>query len=332
MTADPGAHRTRSFIRAHALRAINVAVFAALIALLYRQIDIDELRMAIGDVDLWFVAAAFLLNVPITTLYVVRSHGVLVRLGHRVERHVLVPAMILGNVAGSLTPGSSGEILRAAALRGHSQIPAADGAALVLFERGVSLYMMALCTAIAGIFVALPLGIALVVSAVVLPLFAVPAFGPVLLRALPTANEAQATSLVARAIGQVSQAKDRVSWILEDRRLFVTWATFTLIVLALSALQVWLLAHGIADTVSPAEASFAFFACQLAGIASLLPLGLGAADGSLAALLRRFGLTFEQGAAAAVLLRMIVTIPFGIMAILCYVYLQRLSKSPQPEA
>ena len=96
-------------------------------------------------------------------------------------------------------------------------------------------------------------------------------------------------------------------------------------------LQIWLLARSIADSVDPAEVWVAFGASQLAGIASLLPLGLGATDGSLAAILRRFGLTIEQGAATAVLFRLAVTIPYGIIALVCFLYLQRLGAAERQD-
>ena len=62
---------------------------------------------------------------------------------------------------------------------------------------------------------------------------------------------------------------------------------------------------------------------QLVGIISLIPLGLGAVDGSLAALLERFGMTLEQGAAVALLARLTQTLPLIIAAFACYAWLVR---------
>jgi uncharacterized membrane protein YbhN (UPF0104 family) len=316
-----------AFIRHHALRLANVVVLAILGALLYRQVDVRELRTAIGHADVRLVAAALALDVPIAVLFVLRSHFVLVRLGYRVEARVLVPAIILGNVAGSLTPASTGELLRATALRGHAKVATADGVALVLFERGVSVYLMALTTGVAAAFVTLSSGRALAVAVASVPLLAAPAFAPLLLRRLPAPSNGTRTSLAARAFGHVSDAADRLSWILEDRGLLAIWSLITVLILTMSMLQVWLLARSISDVVNPAQAWVAFGGSQLAGIASLLPLGVGALDGSLAAILRKFGLTFEQGAGTAVLLRLVVTIPYGITAIVCYLYLQHLGAS-----
>lgn len=334
--AVPGAESSvvggGTFLQRHALRLLNLLVLAVIVVLLSRQINGADLRHAIGNAALAPLAGAFCLNAPIMALFVVRSHIVLVRLGHRVERRVLVPAIILGNVAGSLTPASSGELLRATALRGHAQVPATDSAALVFFERGMSVYLMALGTAVAAAFVALPGGFALLVLVAALALTAAPAFGSSLLRALRERDAEERSSFLARSLGGLRRASDRLGWILDHRGVFAVWSLVTACILMLSALQVWLLARSVADIVDVKEAWVAFGGSQLAGIVSLLPLGIGALDGSLAAILRKYGMSFGQGTAAAVLLRAVITIPYGIVAIACYAYLHRLENRRRHDA
>jgi uncharacterized membrane protein YbhN (UPF0104 family) len=126
-------------------------------------------------------------------------------------------------------------------------------------------------------------------------------------------------------------ATDRIGFIMADRRLLLTWSAATALLFGIFTLQIWMLERSIADALDPAQVWVAFGASQLAGIASLLPLGLGAMDGSLAALLRRFGLTLDQGAATAVLFRLVVTIPYGIVALLCFLYLERPGASGRRE-
>ena len=320
------------FLRAYGLRLVNVLVLVLLVAFLYRQVSLHDLRAGLRDADLRFVAAAFALNLPVAALFAARSHLVLARLGHRVEPRILVPAMILGNVAGSLTPASSGELLRAAALRSHAKIPTADGITLVIFERSLSLYLLALGTGVCAAFVALSQGSALLVALASLPLLIAPLSVPRLLRLLPARTANEQSSLVSRAFAHIRDAAAQLRIIFEDKRLLAAWSLATLLLFAIFTLQIWLLARSISDAVSPAQVWVAFGASQLAGIASLLPLGLGAADGSLAAILRKFGMTFEQGAATAVLFRLVVTIPYGVVAILCYVYLQRVDKTSGPQS
>lgn len=331
---DPvaGEGSARGFIRRHALRIANAAVLIVIAALLYRQINFSETRRALGDVQPGWVAAAVCLNAPVAALFALRSHFVLVRLGHRVEVRVLVPAMILGNVAGALTPASTGEILRAAALRSHAKIPAVDGIALVLFERGVSVYLMVLGTGVVAAILALSRGQALAVGAASIPLFLAPAFAPVLLRFIPPHGTDGRSSLASRAFGHVRDATGRLDWILRDIRLLLLWSFLTSLLFVLPTLQIWMLTRGIGHGVPPSKLWVAFGASQLAGIASLLPLGLGAADGSLAALLHRMGMTFEQGTAVAILVRATMTLPLGLMALASYLYLTRTSGRTAAEA
>ena len=103
----------------------------------------------------------------------------------------------------------------------------------------------------------------------------------------------------------------------------------TAVMFIVVALQIWVLSRAVSHAVSPVEAWTAFGASQLAGIVSLLPLGIGAADGSLAALLRRMGTTFEQGTVVAILVRAVMTLPMGLVAVLCYLYLQRLGSGTE---
>ena len=72
-----------------------------------------------------FVAAAVLaLNVPIVALWVVRSHWVLARLGYRLPLISLAAVTTVGNVAGTLTPGGAGDVLRGVALKDRHELPA----------------------------------------------------------------------------------------------------------------------------------------------------------------------------------------------------------------
>jgi uncharacterized membrane protein YbhN (UPF0104 family) len=111
--------------------------------------------------------------------------------------------------------------------------------------------------------------------------------------------------------------------LLRDRKLLAGWSMLTAAMFAIAMLQLWLLARSVSHAIRPEEAWTAYGASQLAGIASLLPLGLGAADGSLAALLRRMGTTFEQGTVVAILVRATMTLPLGLMALASWLWLAR---------
>lgn len=308
-------------------RFIHVAVAIALLALVLWKSGARDIGGVLGDADYRLLAVVVALNVPLALLFPVRSHFVLMRLGARIDPQLLVPAMILGNVAGSLTPASSGELLRTAVLRSHADLPARDGLALVLYERGISVWIMALGTGVAAGFVGLGVGMALVVAAASLPLFALPAIGPFLLRLLPETRD-EATSRRARMIFRANDVAGRMRWLLEDRTLLLGWSMITAAMFVIASAQIWLLTESVGDAVRPHEAWVAYGASQLAGIVSLLPLGLGAADGSLSGLLRRMGMTLEQGASVAILSRAALTLPLGLMAVASYIWLTRERKKP----
>jgi len=67
-------------------------------------------------------------------------------------------------------------------------------------------------------------------------------------------------------------------------------------------------------------------------VASLLPLGLGVLDGTLAAVLARLGATLDQGSIVAVSVRATVTLPLLLAAFVCYLYLQRSDATDQVAA
>ena len=300
--------------------------------LLFISQKIDAFNALIGRWLSWLVVAVVLLNIPMALLFPMRAHFVLRRLGARVHPRVLVPTVILGNVAGALTPASSGELLRTTMLRSHADLPVEDGLALVLYERALSVWILAMGTAIVASFIALELTQALAVAAVALLLAMLPVAGPWLLDRLPAVGEEERHGVLRSALRRLQRVAGRLQLLLGDRMLLAGWSLLTAAIFAITTLQLWLLARSVSHAISPAEAWTAFGASQLAGIASLLPLGLGAADGSLAALLRRMGTTFEQGTVVAILVRATMTLPLGIMAVTSYAYLVRISgNAPREE-
>ena len=312
---------------------LHASIAIALLALIVWKTGIGDVRRVLSDVDPRLLVAVIALNVPIALLFPLRAHFVLQRLGARVRPSVLVPAAILGNVAGSLTPASSGELLRTAVLRSHANLPVDDGLALVLYERALSVWIMAAGTAIVAAFVALARTQAIAVAGVVAILALLPAVGPWLLDLLPDAGgDEDRAGMLRSLVRRIQRVSSRLQLLLNDRALLAGWSLLTSAIFALTTLQLWLLARSVSHAIRPEEAWTAYGASQLAGIASLLPLGLGAADGSLAALLRRMGTTFEQGTVVAILVRATMTLPLGLLAVASYLYLARMPETPAAEA
>jgi hypothetical protein len=114
---------------------------------------------------------------------------------------------------------------------------------------------------------------------------------------------------------------ESVTRLSRDRALVAQWSVLTIGLLCLVALQYWLAAASLTSGVAFHEAWVAFGVSQLVGIVTLLPLGLGSSDAVLVALYRRFGLTFDEAASGAVLVRAINTLPLILIAALAYTYL-----------
>lgn len=307
------------------LRALQVPVVLALFALLLWRAGVADAGRAFGDVDPWLAVAVIGLNVPLAVLFAVRSHILLVRMGHRLPRAMLLSIAVLGNVAGTLTPASSGEVLRATALRSRAGVAGRDGAALVIFERALSLYLMAAGTAIAAAWIFLPPWAGGLAAVAVLPAAVLPIAASPLLRLIPRTGDGDGAQpgVFRKALRGASDVAEQVQRLLRDVRVVLAWEAVTVGAFATATLQYWLLVRSLSAAVSPGEIWVAFGASQLAGVASLLPLGLGAADGSLAALLRRMGTTFEQGTVVAILARATMTLPLGVMAVASYLHLAR---------
>lgn len=310
----------------------QASLVLALFAFLAWRLDLAALRGALSDAHVGALAVVVALNIPVIALFAARMHLVLLRLGHPLPADVVTSVALVGNVAGSLTPASSGEMLRAASLRSHSDISLDDAIALVFFERGVSLYVLALGTLAAFSAETLPAAVAIVIVAASFTALALPyVFAPLLDR-LPTGRDG---SLLGRMLRRLRSVGGRLRRLLRSPGLLLPWLALTMAVFVLFTLQFWLLARSLEDVVSPNEMWVAFGASQLAAIVSLVPLGLVTSDASLAGILNRFGMTLEGGAAVAILVRAAITLPMIMAAAAAWLYLSRATPAtsfPAPTA
>jgi uncharacterized membrane protein YbhN (UPF0104 family) len=314
------------------LRWLLLLAGSALFALFLWQLDLESAAEALRDAEPWALASALLLNVVLIALFGLRSHLVLLRLGHRLPLSLVVPIALVGNVAGALTPAASGEALRAAALSAHADVPVRDSVALVFFERGVSLYLLIVGTLAGAAWLALPAAWAVAAYAGLLAgVLALPVVAPPLLRALLSPlDEEVPPAGIGRILAPVRGAAGRLAMLLADWPLFIRWSLLTYAIFGVFSLQIWLLARSMTPDISAIEAWLALAVSQLATIASLVPMGVGVQDSSMAALLDRFGMTLEQGAAVALLVRVTVTAPCIIAAFGCYAWLVR--RAPRENA
>jgi uncharacterized membrane protein YbhN (UPF0104 family) len=309
------------------LRYAQVPLILALFALFALRLDFGGLREALGATDAIPLIIVIALNLALCALFAMRMNLVLLRLGHRLPADVVLASAVVGNVAGALTPASSGEVLRAAALRSHSDVSVDDAVALITFERGMSLCVLALGTLAAFSTTVLPAPVAVAACAGCGLALGVPFLIAPLLDRLPFAAD---DSLVGRALNRVRSTAAQLRLLLRSVRLAVPWIGITATIFAVSALQFWILARSLDDVVTPQEAWIAFGASQLAAIVTFVPLGIGPGDASLAAMLRRYGMSLESGTAVAILVRATSTLPLIVLAALSYLYLSRRTQPERP--
>ncbi|HEY7374387.1 MAG TPA: lysylphosphatidylglycerol synthase transmembrane domain-containing protein [Polyangia bacterium] len=311
------------------LRLLQVGLAVAVVAFVVVRSHPSELWRVLQDVDARRALAALLLNVPVLLLAPLRSYLVYRRLGHSVAAGVVVPTTIVGFVAGGLTPGASGELLRAQSLRDRAAVSFHDVVTAVVYERALSVYVLVLAAAFIAAVSYLSPAAAASAGVVCLALVLAPWAGAGLLSAFKLEDRhIEGSGIVARAARRLLSTAVQIRFLMQDVKLLLATSAISLVIFALIALQYWLFARGVNADVGIGDAWIALAISTFAGIVALIPLGLGILDGSLAATLDRLGATLEQGAAVVVLVRALVTLPLVLIAALCYVLLQRRVAAP----
>jgi uncharacterized protein (TIRG00374 family) len=306
------------------LRYLNIVLAAAIVGLIVYRADPGQLWEVLRSTDFRLALAAALLNLPIALLAPVRSFLVFRHLGRAIPLDVLVPATVLGFVAGGLTPAAAGEILRAGPLRSRANVPVEETMAVIVFERVLSMYLLILstCVLLGVVFLSAAWRLPVIIggaSLLVMPWVAGALFGQRLQEPDSVQGEGRAASLYRYVLGAAGQIRS----LLAAPRLLVPWSLVTVAMFALTALQYWLLTKGVGEGITFEEAWMAFGISAFAAVISLLPFGIGVLDGSLAAILNRLGMTLEQGGVVVLLVRATVTLPLVLGAFACYFYLQR---------
>jgi uncharacterized membrane protein YbhN (UPF0104 family) len=137
-------------------------------------------------------------------------------------------------------------------------------------------------------------------------------------RALPGPDTRRRGVLGAlwRALGQLQDLG-------VSARLGAEFTLLTLLVLAVSGLQILVLVHAVGATVAPAVAIAVFCLSQAAGSISMLPFGVGSIDVTTIALLQAGGVAVVPATAVAILVRVAMTLPLGAAGALSMLWLGR---------
>ncbi|HJM89015.1 MAG TPA: lysylphosphatidylglycerol synthase domain-containing protein [Dehalococcoidia bacterium] len=284
------------------LRGRHRATLALLVAVvafsLIRKLDRSEIAYLIGDVDWSRVAIAAALSVVPLTLRGLRAVTVYHRAGYAIAGGTLTALTIRNHALGSFTGTSA-----AATLSAH-RVPTRNAVALSAYERiiefttlflllGAALLVTLASTAIAAGVILFGAASLLVVLTITFRWLQVAAgfYGlasTFAARLLPT--EAVATALIGP-------------------RLFTSTLLLTLAVFAFEALQALLVMQALGLDVNLAEAWVIVAIGMVTGMAALLPLSLGTQDVGAVWAVGIYGFGTSVGVAAALLLRLAVTLP-----------------------
>ncbi len=269
---------------------------------------------------------AVLLNGALALLWAVRSADLLAAAGSPVAVAPLVPMTVFANTINNLTPGSAGEVVRAWMLRVHHGVPYATGGAVIVVERFVAIAYLGASAAI--VWFARPLAlpgpvvVALLSLLVILPglLYGVGLRPLASLARLPLGGILGSGRWARIGDGLVRMDATVAILVTHPRHLGV-FALTTTLVFACYAAQLWLVAQSVGIAIDPLLCWGALGLSIVAGVLSLLPFGLGAADLVLAALLASLGVPAPAAAAIAFGYRLVSTLPLGIMGGISYAWL-----------
>ncbi len=280
-----------------------------------------------------------LLNLVVIAAWAVRSERLMAAVGHPIPVRALVPVVSFANTINNLTPASSGEALRAVILRRRHGVPYGRSTAVILVERLWAIWIMAISAGAAALGTLVPASSVLVAIGWIAAIAAI--FAPAVAYRLgfrPAASVARvveprsapAAAAPAAPVGRrarfaalLRDVDANTAGILGAPNVALSFVVSTGVVFVVMALQLWLILVALGYDISPVAAWAALGIATIAGVLSALPFGLGAADVVLTALLAVLGVPASAAGAAALLLRVTVTLPLGLIGTASWIVLNR---------
>jgi uncharacterized membrane protein YbhN (UPF0104 family) len=297
----------------------------ALLGLVIWRSRIWEAGATLGVVSGLPLLAALVLAAAPPFLWAIRSAHLLESAGDRVPVGALVPMTTFANTINNLTPGSVGEFVRLYLLRIQLGVGYSTGGAVILIERFVALAYLTASSLVAWIAVQ-----AHVAGPVIIAVLAAVAVGPGVsyrfglrpiawLAAAPLARVAglRASGLV----GALLTAEGTIARLLTDPLVLLRFAIVSAALFAVMATQLMLVADALGVALEPLAAWGALGLAVTAGVLSLLPFGLGAADIVLVALLGALGIAAAPATAIAFGYRLVATLPVTLAGVASYAWL-----------
>jgi len=290
------------------LQLVVFVISAAVIYGLVRKVDPAAVISKAGRVSWSLVGIAIALNLPTTLLRARRSQILLTRLGQHVPFVRMNWVDLAGQTLSWLTPAASGDLSRPYLWRNHDLVPVSAGVATVLYERLVTLVQMAVIGGLLAATLFLPLLAVAGLAVASLAVLALPWWASLLTRGTRPEQLPTTRGLRGGVVRSLFQLHDLGS----SARLTTTFAAYTLVIFAISGLQILVLAWAVGATLALTVAVAAYCISQVAGSISTLPFGIGAADLVTIGLLTAGGVGHPAALVITVLVRLAMTLPLGV--------------------
>lgn len=268
-------------------------------------------------------------NVATPLLKALRWRALLGRSGKAIRFRTLVSSVSAGFFLGLVTPGTSGEFGRVITLN----VDRVTGLATVLFEKVWDLVILILI-ALTGGLVALglrgsPLGTAAA------GVWVGGALAVFVIARRPRVASTIPRWLVRRVFSQERGDKFAAVWqevvlLLRDARLTLLSAGYSLLLWIIPGLQYAAVLKALGVDATLPMVLVTFFVPYLAGVLSLVPLGLGVFDLSTAHLSSgAFGVPKTTATAAVLLYRILITLVLVLWGFACYLHrIRKRSREP----
>jgi len=285
-------------------RVAILAVVAAALAWTAQRID----WLAVED-EVWraralpLLGAAALVVLPLAARSL-RAARLLRRCGfHDIPLRRVAAVTVFGFSMSSLTPGGSGDLLRVAALRPYG-VDAATAASIVVYERVLDVLAMALLLVVALAWTLLPVALAASVCALLGALVALLGLGFARWQPDPAALARHMPGFVRRRLPSGEVGRELLA-----PATLAQAGGWTALVFMSEALRPWLVLDSLDLGVGLLGAWAIFTLAWLAGLVSMLPMGVGSWETAAVWAFGLYGIYPSRGAAGALLLRAGVTLP-----------------------
>jgi len=298
---------------------ILLAIGTALFVLYLANIPFAEAVHRLREVPRGPLVLILVSNALTPILKALRWRALLGASGEQLRFRTLFSSVSAGFFLGLVTPGTSGEFGRVITL----EVDRVAGLASVLFEKVWDLAILVLIAVTALLSLRLD-GPALYLAAPAVWIVGALIFVGVARR--PRVASTLPRFVVRRVLSQergdrVAEVWQAVVTLLRNPRLTLLSAFFSLLLWIIPGLQYGAILHllGVEPTIPMVLVSF--FVPYLAGVISLVPLGLGVFDLSTAHLARgAFGIPAAEATASVLLYRILITLVLVLWGFACYVY------------